>query len=82
MAQMVNNLPAVGETWVQPMGQRDPLEKGMAARSTILAWGIPWAEEPGGLQPMGLQSLARLTKCTREPVGCERMNTKSTEGRG
>ena len=42
---MVNNLPAVGETWVQPMGQRDPLEKGMAARSTILAWGTPMDRE-------------------------------------
>ena len=41
------------ETWVQPLGQEDPLEKGMATHSSILAWGIPWTEEPGGLQSMG-----------------------------
>ena len=43
------------ETWVQPLGQEDPLEKGMAIRSSILAWGIPWTEEPGGLQTMQSQ---------------------------
>ena len=42
MAQMVKNLPAVQETWVQPLGWEDPLEKGMAIHSTILAWKIPW----------------------------------------
>ena len=41
------------ETRVQSLGQEDPLEKGMATHSSILAWGIPWTEEPGGLQPMG-----------------------------
>ena len=53
MAQMVKNLPAVQETQVWPLGQEDPLEKGMATRSRILAWKIPWREEPGGLQSMG-----------------------------
>ena len=43
------------ETWVQPLGQEDPLEKGMTIRSSILAWGIPWTEEPGGLQTMQSQ---------------------------
>ena len=43
------------ETWVQSLGQEDPLEKGMATYSSILAWRIPWTEEPGGLQSMGLQ---------------------------
>ena len=43
---MVKNLPAVKETWVRSMGQEDPLEKGMAAHSGILAWKIPWIEEP------------------------------------
>ena len=52
---MVNNLPAVQETWVQSLGQEDPLEKGVATHSSILAWRIPWTEEPGGLQSMGSQ---------------------------
>ena len=55
MAQMVKNLPAVQETWVQSLGRDDPLEKGMAAHSSICAWRIPWTEEPGGLQSMGSQ---------------------------
>ena len=46
MAQMVKNLPAMQETWVPSLGQDDPLEKGMATHSSILAWRIPWAEEP------------------------------------
>ena len=52
---MVKNLPAMRETWVQFLGQEDPLEKGMATYSSILAWRIPWTEEPGGLQSMGSQ---------------------------
>ena len=55
MAQMVKNLPAVQETQVQSLGQEDPLEKGMATHSSILAWRIPWTEEPSGLQSIGLQ---------------------------
>ena len=55
MAQMVKNLPAVQETWVQSLGQEDPLEKGMATHSSILAWRIPWTKETGGLQSMGSQ---------------------------
>ena len=50
------NLPAMQETWVRSLGQEDPLEKGMATQSILLAWEIPWAEEPGRLQSMGLQS--------------------------
>ena len=50
MAQMVKNLPATWETQVQSLGWEDPLEKGMATHSSILAWRIPWAEEPSGLQ--------------------------------
>ena len=46
------------ETQVWVLGQEDPLEKGMATHSSILAWRIPWTEEPGGLQPMGLQTVA------------------------
>ena len=55
VAQEVKNLPAVPETRVRSLGQEDPLEKGMATHSSILAWRIPWTEEPGGLQSMGLQ---------------------------
>ena len=54
-AQMVNNLPAVEETLIQSLGQKDPLEMGIAPYSSIFAWRIPWIEDPGGLQSMGLQ---------------------------
>ena len=54
MAQTVKNLPAMRETWVRSLGQEDPLEKGMATHSSILAWRIPWTEEPGGLHSMEL----------------------------
>ena len=47
------------EMWVQSLGQEDPLEEEMATRSNILAWEIPWTEEPGGLQSMGLQRVRR-----------------------
>ena len=57
VTQMVKNLPVMQETWVQSLGQEDPLEKGMAAQSSILAWRIPWSEEPGGQQSMGSQSV-------------------------
>ena len=52
VAQLVKHLPAMRETWVQFLGQEVPLEKEMATHSSILAWRIPWTEEPGGLQPM------------------------------
>ena len=55
MAQTGKNPPATQETWVQSLGQEDSLEEGMATHSSILAWRIPWTEEPGGLQSMGLQ---------------------------
>ena len=55
VAQTVVNLPAVLETWVRSLGWEDPLEKEMATHSSILAWRIPWTEEPAGLQSMGLQ---------------------------
>ena len=59
VAQMVKNLPAMQETQVLSLGWEDPLEKGMATQSSILAWTIPWTEEPGGLQFMGLQRVRR-----------------------
>ena len=55
MAQMVKILPAMQETYVLSLGWEDPLEKGMITHSSILAWEIPWTEEPGGLQFMGSQ---------------------------
>ena len=55
VAQLVKHLPAMKETWVQSLGQEDPLEKEMANHSSILAWRIPWTEQPGGLQSTGLQ---------------------------
>ena len=55
VAQMVRKLLAMQKTWVQPLGQEDPLEEEMATHSSILAWRIPWTEEPGGLQSMGSQ---------------------------
>ena len=54
VAQSVKNLPAVQETWVPPLGWEDPLEKGMATHSSILAWKIPWTEEPGGATVHGI----------------------------
>ena len=55
MAQVAKNLPAMQEAWVQSLGQEDPLEKEMTTHSSSLAWRIPWTEEPGGLQSLGLQ---------------------------
>ena len=55
MAQRVKNMPAIQKTWVLSLDQEDALEKGMATHSSILAWRIPRAEEPGRLQSMGLQ---------------------------
>ena len=55
VAQTVKLLPAMQETWVQSLGQEDPLEKEMATHSSTFAWKIPWTEEPGGLQSMESQ---------------------------
>ena len=55
VAQTIKNLPAMQETWVRSLGWEDLLEKEMATHSRILAWGIPWTDEPGGLQSMLLQ---------------------------
>ena len=60
VAQTVKNLPAMQETWVRFLGHEDPLEKGMATPSSILAWESPWTEEPGGL------SLGRTEQDTTE----------------
>ena len=60
-AQMVKNLPAMQETWMRFLGWEDLLEKRTASHSSIFAWRIPWKEEPGVLQSMGLQSQTRLS---------------------
>ena len=64
VAQNIKNLPAMQEIWVQSLGLEDALEKGMATCSSLLAWEIPWTEEPGGLQSMGSQSRTRLSDFT------------------
>ena len=58
VVQTVRNLPAMWETQVRSLCRGDPLEKGMVTHSSILAWRIPWIEEPGGLQSMGLQRVS------------------------
>ena len=59
VVQLVKNPPAIQETWVRSLGWEVPLEKGMAAHSSILAWRIPWTEESGGLQSMGRQRVGQ-----------------------
>ena len=59
VAQIVKNLPAVQETWVWSLGLEDPLKKGMATHFSILAWRIPWTEEPAGLRSMGSQRVGQ-----------------------
>ena len=61
MAQAVKNLPAVWETWVGSLDWEDPTEEGMTTHSSVLAWRIPWTEEPGGPQSVGSQSRTRLS---------------------
>ena len=61
VAQTLKYLPATWKIPVRSLGRDDPLEKGMATYSSILAWRIPWTEEPGGLQSMGLQSQTQLS---------------------
>ena len=64
VAQRLKHLPATWETQVQSLGQEDPLEKETATHSSILAWRIPWMEEPGRLQSTGLQRVGRLSDFT------------------
>ena len=64
VAQRLKRLPPMQETWVRSLGREDPLEKEMATHSSILAWRIPWTEEPVGLQSMGSQSRTRLSDFT------------------
>ena len=72
VAQRLKCLPAMRETWVRTLGREDPLEKEMATHSSILAWRIPWMEEPGGLQSTGSQRVghdrATAIAIQREPT--------------
>ena len=61
VAQVVKNLPVMQETWIPSLDLEDPLKKGMATHSSILAWRIPWTKEPGGLQSMESQSQTQLS---------------------
>ena len=82
VAQTVKNLPAVQETQVWSLGPETPLEKGMAIHSSILAWRIPWTEEPGGLQSMWLQRVgnnwATNTFTFQKTGTCEKRTTKGS----
>ena len=62
---MVKDLPEMQETWVQPLSQEDPLTKGMATHSSILAWRIPWTEAPGRVQSMGSQKVGHSRATNR-----------------
>ena len=70
---MMKNLPAMQETQVRSLGWDDPLEKGMAAQSSILTWKLPWTEEPGGLQSIGSQGVVHnsVTKQQEHTSGCQ-----------
>ena len=59
MAQRLKHLPGMQETWVRSLGREDPLKKETATHSSVLAWRIPWREEPGGLQSMGSQRVGQ-----------------------
>ena len=69
VARMAKNPPAMQETWVPPLGQEDPLEEGMATYSSILAWRIPWTEEPGRVRPWGCKE-TRLKRRSRQHSWC------------
>ena len=90
VAQMVKNLPIMQETQVQFLGQQDNLQKGMATHSSVLAWRIPWTEEPGELQSMGFQRVEHdcatntftftmlMNKCLKF-FGCYEENLKHSD---
>ena len=81
VAETIKRLPAMRETWVRSRGREDPLEKEMATHSSILAWRIPWMEEPGGWQSMGLQRVRHeqatslsLYQNLKKKIGCQYFN--------
>ena len=76
MAQMVRNLPAKQDYRVQSLGGENLLEEGMATHSSLLAWRIPWIEEPGGLQSMGLQRMGPFSGQIKVRLGCLVINSQ------
>ena len=83
VAQRIKRLPAMQETWVRSLGWEDPLEKEMATHPSVLAWRIPWTEEPGGLQSMGLQRVGHdwatsLTHSLKEIEVCSKLDLVRT----
>ena len=84
VAQTVKNLPAVQETQVRSLDQEDPLEKGLATHTSVLAWRIPWTEEPGRLQSMGPQELdttEQLIHTFGDDYECLHLTEEDTEAR-
>ena len=69
MAQVVKNLPAMQETWVQSLGREDPVEKGIATHFSILAWRIPWAEQSMGLQRVTHDSVTNTFTFINQNIG-------------
>ena len=76
VAQMVESLPAMWEAWVQSPGREDPLEKELADHSSVLAWRIPWTEEPGRLQSMGSQGSDKTERLNHHYVNKEKESKK------
>ena len=79
MAQMVKNLPAIQKTQVRSLGWEDPLEKGMTIHSSILAWGSPWTDEPGELQPTGSQRVPQDSMTNTTISTQTQFNTTTTD---
>ena len=75
----VKNLPVMQEMQVQSLGQEEPLEEGMETHSSILAWRIPWSEEPGRLQSVGLQRVGYDWACTHARLGENRLDSDQEE---
>ena len=79
MAQIVKNLPAMQETGVRSLGQKNPLEKEMATLSNIFAWRIPWTKEPGGLQSIGCKDLDTIECLTLSFLAIKKKKGKERE---
>ena len=80
VAQLVKNLPAMQETWVQSLGWEDPLEEGMTTHSSILAWEIPWTEDPGRAQSMGVSNSRTRLSNSSHVVGSPGNQPPSLDG--
>ena len=80
VAQTGKNPPAMRETWLQSLGWEDPLEEGMTTHSSVLAWRIPWTDEPGGFQSTGLQRVRQLKYLHTHTIQCVDNSLFSTFG--